>query len=123
MLRIHKPEKYGDLIERFTLSKAEKSGKTAWGIELGPLGTFTLRVVKPVYAGDTLIGYLELGQEIEKELQLLKEGFNVELAMTINKDALEQQSWESGMEMLGRESNWNRYQEIRSMICKLLIHI
>jgi len=111
LLRIHKPEKYGDLIERFTLDDAENSRKTAWGIELGPLGTFTLRVVQPVYIAETLIGYLELGQEIEEELSLLQEGFRVKLALAINKEVLEQSTWESGMKMLGRDSDWNRYHE------------
>ena len=42
ILRMHKPDRYGDKINRFTALEAEKTGKTSWGIELGPLGTFTL---------------------------------------------------------------------------------
>ena len=61
LLRVHKPEKHGDLIDRFTAREAERTGKMASGIELGPLGTFTLRVVRPVFDGGTLIGYIELG--------------------------------------------------------------
>ncbi|MDI6451879.1 hypothetical protein QJ522_22665, partial [Sedimentisphaerales bacterium M17dextr] len=44
LLRVHKPEKHGDTINRFTVLEAERTGRTASGIELGPLGTFTLRV-------------------------------------------------------------------------------
>ena len=62
LLRVHKPEKRGDRIERFTAREAERTGKTDSGIELGPLGTFTLRVVQPVFEGGTLAGYVELGQ-------------------------------------------------------------
>lgn len=65
LLRVHKPEKYGDRFDRFTTLEAERTGKIASGIEIGPLGTFTLRVVQPVFDGGTLIGYLELGKEIE----------------------------------------------------------
>ena len=47
ILRVHKPNKYGEQIDRYTTLEAERSGKTSYGIELGPLGTFTLRVVAP----------------------------------------------------------------------------
>ncbi len=111
LLRVHNPEKSGDLIDRFTLREAERTGKTASGIELGPLGTFTLRVVAPVFDGDTLIGYLELGKEIEDILANIHDGHGIELVVTIQKDALERKKWESGMKMLGRKPNWNRYAE------------
>ena len=45
LLRVHQPNRYGDKIERITMTKAEATGKPAAGLELGPLGTFTLRVV------------------------------------------------------------------------------
>lgn len=109
LLRVHKPEIYGDRIDRFTAREAERTGKTAWGIELGPLGTFTLRVVQPVRAGDTLIGYLELGQEIEGLLKLIHQRLGVELAVTIHKNVLDRQKWVSGMKMLGRQADWDRY--------------
>lgn len=112
LARLHKPLEHGDHINRFTLREAERSGKTAWGLELGPLGTFTLRVVQPVYAGPVVIGYLELGHELEEIFDFLHQGHDVELAMTINKNALVQQTWEAGMEMLGRESQWQRYKEV-----------
>ncbi|MBK8638796.1 MAG: cache domain-containing protein [Chromatiaceae bacterium] len=71
LLRIHQPEKHGDRIERFTTREAERTGKTTSGIELSPLGTFTLRVVQPVYADGALVGYVELGKEIEDVLQAI----------------------------------------------------
>ena len=111
LLRIHKPSVHGDLIDRFTAREAERSGKTAQGIELGPLGTFTLRVVQPVYVEETLIGYLELGQEIEGLLKFIQKRLGVELAVSIRKNVLERQKWQDGMEMLGREANWERYRD------------
>ena len=112
LVRMHKPEKHGDLINRFTLRQAENSGKAAWGNELGPLGIFTLRVVQPVYAGDVRIGYLEFGQEIKGQVRFLHQRLEVELAMIIHKDVLERHTWEAGMEMLGRESHWERYEKV-----------
>ncbi len=65
LLRVYNPAKHGDLIDRFTTLETERTGKMGSGIELGSMGTFTLRVVRPAFDGKTLIGYLELGKEIE----------------------------------------------------------
>ncbi len=109
LLRVHKPEKHGDLIDRFTAREAERTGKTASGVELGPLGTFTLRVVRPVFDGGTLIGYLELGKEIEDILAGIHGKHDVELAVGIHKSALDRAKWEAGMKMLGREADWDHF--------------
>lgn len=69
LLRIHNPEKRGDKINRFTALEAERTKRTASGIELGSLGTFTLRVVLPIFEEGELVGYVELGKEIEDVLQ------------------------------------------------------
>jgi PAS domain S-box-containing protein len=108
LLRVHSPLKSGDEIVRFTAREAERTGKTAAGIELGPLGTLTLRVVCPVFEGDTLIGYLELGKEIENILEGISNDQGLELAATIRKSALTQETWVSGMKILGREADWER---------------
>ncbi len=109
LLRIHKPEKYGDRIERYTMDKAARTGQVASGIELGPLGTFTLRVVKPVFENNTLLGYLELGKEIEDILAGIHQQSGVELAVTIRKNALNRADWEMGMKMLGRSVEWEQF--------------
>ena len=107
LLRVHKPEKYGDTINRFTALGAEKSGKLFSGIELGPLGTFTLRTVLPIFEGDKLLGYLELGQEIDGLIQEARTMFKVDLFMLINKEYLERKAWEGGMRMLDHPYDWN----------------
>ncbi len=108
LLRVHKPEKRGDTIDRHTAIQAEHSGETASGIELGPLGTFTLRVVQPVFNGKTLLGYVELGKEIEDALQNIQRQPNDQVAVLIKKEAIHRTTWETGMRMLGREANWDR---------------
>lgn len=109
LLRVHKPEKYGDRIDRYTALEAERTQKTSSGIELGPLGTFTLRIVLPVRSKGDLIGYLELGKEIEDVLARIHEKQGTELAVTIQKVLLDQKEWEQGMSMLGRKASWNRF--------------
>jgi len=96
LLRVHKPEKRGDLIDRFTAREAERTGKSASGPELGPLGTFTLRVVQPVFEGGKLAGYVELRKEIEDVLQTLHTQSGNQLAVVIRKEYLKRQDWENG---------------------------
>ena len=46
-LRVHELDRYGDSIDRHTILQAEETGEITSGVELGPLGTLTLRVVLP----------------------------------------------------------------------------
>ncbi len=114
LLRVHKPELRGDRNERFTTLEAERTGRTASGIELGQTGsfqespTFTLRVVQPVIAGGTLVGYVMLGKEIEDVLQARRDRAGLELAVVIRKEHLNRPAWEEGMRRLGREVHWDR---------------
>ncbi|RPH50642.1 MAG: PAS domain S-box protein, partial [Desulfobacteraceae bacterium] len=108
LLRVHKPEMRGDKIRRFTAMEAERTRKPAWGIELGPLGTFTLRMVQPVFDGERLVGYIELGKEIEDILQGLHTQTRLQIAVIIKKEAIQRETWEAGMRMLGREADWER---------------
>jgi PAS domain S-box-containing protein len=108
ILRVHQPERRGDRINRFTALAAERTGKAASGIELGPLGTFTLRVVQPVFEGGTLVGYVELGKEIEDVLQAIYIQSDNQLAVVIRKEHLKRRDWEGGMRMLGRKADWDR---------------
>ncbi len=108
LLRVHKPENRGDLIDRFTVLEAERTGKIASGIELGPLSTFTLRVVQPVFEEGRLVGYVELGKEIEDILQAIDTQSGNQLAVVIRKEHLNRQTWEDGMRLLGRLSDWDR---------------
>ena len=106
-LRIHNPPRFGDYIGRFTLDKAVRNKKSSWGIELGPLGTFTLRIVHSWFIDDKLVGYIEIGKEIEHITPMLKDVLGVEIIFTIDKSFLNRQGWEEGMKMLGRKGNWN----------------
>lgn len=110
LLRVHAPEQRGDRIDRFTALEAERTGQLACGLELGPRGTFSLRVVKPVIVSGTTIGYVELGKEIEEALSTLRshrEAWN-QMAIIIQKVRLDRQAWETTQHLLGREADWDR---------------
>ena len=108
LLRVYNPGKHGGRNDRFTMMEAERTGKTVSGLELGSRGTLTLRVVQPVRIDDKLVGYLELGKEIEELLQTLPGQSGQQVAVTIRKQLLERAAWEEGMRLLGREANWDR---------------
>ncbi|OEU46182.1 MAG: hypothetical protein BBJ60_01015 [Desulfobacterales bacterium S7086C20] len=109
ILRVHKPEKHGDKINRFTTLEAKNTGKQSYGIELGPLGTFTLRVVEPWYDAEQLIGYVELGEEIEHIVDKVEKILGVVIYIFIEKKYLNRENWKAGMQMLGRQAEWDRF--------------
>lgn len=111
LLRVHTPQRYGDVIDRFTTRSAEQSGTVSYGVEMGPLGTFTLRLVSPWYDDETreLLGYVELGMEIDRVLQKLRDFFELDVFVLIHKDVLDRKKWEDGMRALGRTPNWDRF--------------
>lgn len=108
LLRVHDPDRCGDRIARYTLMESQRTGELASGVELGTLGAFTLRVVQPIHCDGTLVGYVELGNEIEDVLKWLHEESNGGLAMGIRKEYLVRETWEEGMRQLGREAEWDR---------------
>lgn len=95
--RAHTPDRSGDKIDRFTFREAKRTKRTAYGVELGPLGTFTLRVVSPVEENGKIIGFIELGEEIGHIVDALRQTVNVELAVLINKKHLSRADWQSGV--------------------------
>lgn len=108
-LRVHEPTRHGDVIDRYTTKTAARTGEPSHGIELGPLGTFTLRVVHPWKSGDRLIGYVELGEEIEYLVPRLSSILGAELIVTIDKAFLDKAKWEAGLKMLKREASWDQF--------------
>ncbi|MBQ0759015.1 MAG: PAS domain S-box protein [Zhongshania sp.] len=112
LLRVHQPPRFGDLINRTTAIEAVKTGKPFWGAELGPLGTFTLRVVKPIYVQNKLVGLLELGEEVDHLITRMKAFLGVDVVVTIDKQFLKRASWESGMAMLKRQADWDQFSSV-----------
>ncbi|MDH5716023.1 MAG: diguanylate cyclase [Spirochaetia bacterium] len=107
-LRVHQPERYGDKIERYTTLEAEKTKNTSFGIELGPLGTFTLRYVNPLINNKNQIdGFIEMGLEIDHMIDVLKKQTGMEIYFFISKQYLKQEDWEQGRKMLNRTAEWD----------------
>ncbi|MDH5721342.1 MAG: response regulator [Spirochaetia bacterium] len=111
-LRVHNKPRHSDIIDRFTMKKASETHRTSYGIELGPYGTFTLRIVKPwIYKGE-LIGYIELGEEIDHISPKLKSLSELDFVFLIEKKYLDRKKWEEGLLMTGQTGNWDEFEKI-----------
>ena len=109
-VRIHNKEKFGDLIQRATFLKAKETKETSAGIELGQTA-YALRVVMPYYNQGILIGYVELGQEIDEFLNTMKKGKFNEFSIVVKKNNLNEDDWISVREVQELRNNWNDLKE------------
>ncbi len=96
-LRIHKPEFYGDLIQRETLKEALQQGQNTSGLELGPLGLLALRVVVPWYEGKQLIGFIELGKELSQLTSVPHVKVQADSYIFVVKQYLDKEVWQANV--------------------------
>lgn len=108
-LRVHSPPRHSDTITHFTMRDAIETQEVSSGIELGPSGTLTLRMVAPWMIGGEITGYIELGKEIGHITPQLKRVLDAEIVFTINKKYLDRDLWETGMRMLGKTADWDQF--------------
>ncbi|MDO8281893.1 MAG: ATP-binding protein [Thermodesulfovibrionia bacterium] len=104
-LRLHNKNIYGDRINRYTFLRARETQSIATGIELGKTA-FALRAVMPYYHEGKLIGYIELGEEIDHFLEIMKEESGDEYAILADKDKLSREDWRSVRKVAGLRDNW-----------------
>ena len=107
VLRAHNPGIWGDPIERFTLRQARQSCRESGGLELGSRGAFTLRRVRPWFIDGSLVGYLELGQEVQGLTEDVRQVIGVELLTLLRKDLLTEEDWQAGRETFHFPGHWN----------------
>jgi signal transduction histidine kinase len=108
-LRVHSPQRYGDRVDRYTLDEAFTTQELAWGVELGVYGQLVLRVVKPWLIDGQLVGYIELGENIEHLTRRIKRTTGADLVVVVDKQYLEFDAWSEMQEQLGRRVNWNQF--------------
>ena len=110
-LRVHQKDRLGDLINRHTLVTAENTGKSTRGVELGKFGTLTLRTVVPWVVKGHLIGYIELGEEIDHILHSISEEFSLQVYTLIYKKFLNKNDWEVGQKFSKSPTNWDSFKD------------
>lgn len=92
-VRIHNFENDGDYINRSTLKRAVESNNISTGIKFDITHNLTLRVVYPWLVDNTIIGYIELGKEIDYFTPELSQLSGVEIIFTINKNLISQDDY------------------------------
>jgi hypothetical protein len=110
VLRLTLPKKFGDPIPRKTLKNAVTSGQNSYGTELGNTG-FAIRVVKPWSDNGKIIGYMELGEEINRFVKVLKELTGNEFGLILKKQYLKASDWETTRLALNLRNNWDDQKE------------
>ncbi len=102
-LRVQRPELHGDLVDRVTLQTAIRTSDTAAGKELGKT-VFALRTVRPFVSGGKLLGYVELGEEIDGFLARMRAETGDEYGLVVQKEFLDEAAWAATRG--ARRNNW-----------------
>lgn len=105
-LRVHNKPKRNDVIKRFTYGNSVKTKQKASGLELGKTA-FALRVVRPYYHNGNLIGYMEVGQEIDNFFDFMKEETGNDFYVTVEKKYLNKEKWVSARESHPELAEWD----------------
>ncbi len=108
-LRVHRPDLHDDMVNRITLRAAIQTNETAAGKELGQTA-FALRVVRPFLSQGKLLGYMELGQEIDDFLSRMKAETGDEFGLVVEKKHLDEKAWASTRGV--RRNNWGDDPEV-----------
>ena len=108
-LRAYTPSKVGGIIDRHTMLTAAKTGEDTWGVELGTQGTFTLRFVRPVKQNGSVVGYMELGEEINRLANGIARDLNVDTITVIRKEFMTRENFEAGCQLFGFTGQWDTY--------------
>jgi len=109
LYRLHSPDEFGDEIDRVTAIQSKERLEAVDGLELGALGTLTLRLVMPWRHGDRVLGYLEVGEEIEHLISEIHESLSVDMLVLVDKRVMSLQQWQRGQTLMKRDGNWDRF--------------
>jgi signal transduction histidine kinase len=109
-LRVHDQRLHGDIVGRRSLAQAMATQKPAWEMGLGRTA-FALRVVTPYRHGGAVVGYVELGEEVDRFLGILTHGTANELALVADKSGLDHDDWKSVRREAGLPDSWDEMQK------------
>jgi PAS domain S-box-containing protein len=112
LLRVHAPDLAGDEVSRQTMKDAAASGQAITGLELGQTATLTLRHVLPWQVDGELLGYIEMGTEVDWFDQQIRQLIGVEVASAVHKSFTTAENFATGKQALGFSGDWNAHAEI-----------
>ena len=108
-LRVHQPNQHSDSITRSSMRQAMETGAAAHGLELGPFGTLTLRLVIPWKDRTGQLGFIELGTEVNDTLNDLAILTNTDYLLVVNKTLLNKNAVPVGYAWVGKRLDWDQF--------------
>jgi len=108
-LRVHNKGRSGDIINRHTMLETVANGVGSYGVEIGVMGALTLRVVRPWVVAGELIGYVEIGKEINQVIGSIQMIMGVDVFLAINKTNLNKEKWEEAKGFFNFNTEWDAY--------------
>lgn len=90
-------------------NEAKLTGKAASGLELTSDGRLVLKIVSPIFANGSLVGYFELGREIEDILEDLHSRSKMQIAVSAKKNQIDRQAWEARQKTRRSDNRWGRF--------------
>jgi signal transduction histidine kinase len=113
--RFHIPLEFGDRMSRASLLQAQAAQRSVHGLELGAMGTLSLRLVMPWQRAGELIGYVEIGEAIEHIIDEIQQSLSVDLIVMVDKQFLSKTQWQRGRELMQGEGDWNQFSDYAAL--------
>ena len=108
ILHLEGTERSRQVVDRLNLFDAAEAGEQPYGLDLDAFGTVTLRVVAPWRDVEGhLIGFIEVGRDVEPLIDSLRRVLGVEILVLVHKELLDRDRWEEGERMAGRQRSWD----------------
>ncbi|NCD34612.1 MAG: PAS domain S-box protein [Spartobacteria bacterium] len=108
VLRMHNPDRFGDLVEPAALAQAVRLRKNKWDLVIDADGQVLIRGIEPVYRADQIIGYMDMGRSLNPVFQELAEQINGLLVVFIPKKRVDQAAYEAEHGRI----QWDCYKEV-----------
>lgn len=103
--RLSKPELFGDAVKRQSYLESVKSGTLKTGMEIGKTG-FVLRTVAPIQYKGAVVGYMEIGEDIDRFFKIIKEQTGSDVALVVAKKYMDEKEWGSTRAAKQLANNW-----------------
>lgn len=115
LFRAHQPGRFGDRIARISAREAKRRMQAASAVELGPLGTLTLRVVIPALDQGRLLGFVEMGKEMTTIIHDVQQDIGFLPLIAIPKGMLSKAQWHAGHVIASYHYPWDTLEDFALM--------
>lgn len=104
-LRVHRPDDFGDVVQRTTFSRAIDGWSVAAGKEFGR-ADFDLRVIRSWHGRDgALVGFVELAEDMDLFVARLKQQTGDDYGLMVEKAFIDRAAWTRAR--AGKRESWD----------------